>query len=653
MAVKYRIQYTSVDGVDYTCDISNPSYAGSVIELDGSVEYGLNPVDTLDHPIRSKYLRITVTATTSQDLEDLLTSGERYWRIEFYRGVNKIFFGYLSSEQAAQSFVQDSWDLTLDALDPLAFLEDLAYVDNTGTEYNGDERLGRIVANCLKRGFEATSEEFDILAYIPYDFRTRLTSSTYTEYTAGLFMTSVTIDQDEFIDVDTDEVLSCKEVLERVLGSLNLTITQIDGDKWLIQHFLYDGSGIASKYIEYYDSDWLTTVGTPTSPYSTVNIKTDDISNSVSDVIHINENQQYFFNYALGKKVVDFEYKYKTSLLDNPELDGGTAGVSIPSWDIDTTYAYPNNDGTLRVYRNESSTAFDEAVRSLSTVYVFNGQTLKIQISAEANYDPGGLSNPNLLYQVLLTNTSTGNVYKLAWAIVNGGYSTIWAIDSAHNYIMGFIWPEEDDKPILNSEILFEQELPAITISGTCTLEVAIYEASPSVSPTNTTDYITIHSIDVVPNAQDVSGLSTIAERTDENGYRTDKDSIYLSTGEDTITYNVMRHEFSGTPPITHIKDNLYDASNWRELGYIKAHTALINNKLKKFFTGDFYNFFEPHNIIKVPDLTTNNFRVLEYSFDTKNNVGSVKLEENETTTVAASVSTTNIYANTIKPTIK
>lgn len=651
MAVKYRIQYTSVDGVDYTCDISNPAYAGSPIILDGRVEYGLNPLDSLDNPIRSKYLRITMTATLDRDLEELLTQGERYWRVEFYKGVEKKFFGYLTSDQSPQSFTADSWDLTVDALDPMAFLEDLAYVDNTGTEYNGDERLGRIIANCLKRGFEDSSEEFDILAYIPYDFRTRLTTITYTEYTSGLFMTSLTISQDDFIDEESGEVKSCKEVLEDVLSSLDLAIIQIDGDKWLIHHYMYDGSGIDSKYIEYYDSDWITTVGTPTNPYSTVEIKTDDVSNAETDVIHVNENQQYYYNYLLGKQVYDFKYSYKDSLLGNPELDGGTAGVSIPSWDIDTSYAYPDNNGTFRIYRNEDGTSYNQVAESLSNVYLDKNQSLKLQISAEANYDPGGLQVPSLVYQVKLESLVGSSVFYLRYANISfTEYFMVWSSSLA--YTMSFRFPTEGDDPILNSEILFEQELP-ITPNVPCKLTVMVYEASTNVSPTNTTDYITVHSIDVVPNNNDVTGNSAIAERTGVNSYKTDKGSVYMNTGEDNITHNTLKHVFSGQLPITHVRNNLYDDSSWYTLSEMKAHTKLINGKLKKYFTGDFYNFFEPHNLVNIPDLTENDFRVLEYSFDTYTNTGSVKLEENETTTVSADIDTSNIYADTVKPTIK
>ncbi|MGB2525700.1 hypothetical protein [Flagellimonas sp. SN16] len=649
MAVKYRIDYTSVNDVEYRCDISNPDYSGDIIELEGNVIYGLNNVDSLSHPIRSKYLNINVTATLAQPLEDLLTQGERYWRVELYRDSNKIFFGYLTSESSPQSFVEDKWTLSVDALDPLAFLEDLAYVDNAGSEYNGDERLGRVIANCLKRGFEDSSERFNILGYIPYDFRTRIDSVTYNEYTSGTFMTAVTLSQDDFIDEDSDEVLSCQEVLQKVLESLQLTITQINGDTWLISHYLYDVSGIASKYIEHYDSDWITTAGAVTSPWTVAEIKTDSTTNDPDDIMHCNENQQYYYNYALGKKVIDHKYSYKSTLLDNAELDGGTVGVSIPSWDIDTSYAYPNNDGTFRIYRNVTSTAFNEVAESLTNMFVFEYQTLKLQISAEANYDPGGVSVPIILYQVFIENVNTASVWALSYTGSGGAIEFAW-LPSITDPV-NFNFPTQGDDPVLDSEILFEQELPPIPGSGTWAVTVKLYEASPSVSPANTTDYITIHSIDLVPNTQEITGTSAIAERTD--GYKSDKAETYLNTGEDTVTHNVLRHEFSGSPSITHVRDVLYDASSWFRLNYIKSHNDIINNKLKIFFTGDFWNFFEPHQLVNIPDLNENDFRVLEYSFDTAANQGTVKLEENNTDTVSATVSTSNIYAETVKPTIK
>lgn len=654
MAVKYRIDYTSVNDVEYRCDISNPSYSGDIVELEGNVIYGLNSVDSLSHPIRSKYLNINVTATLDQPLEDLLTQGERYWRVEFYRDSNKIFFGYITSEQSPQSFVEDKWTLSIDALDPLAFLEDLAYVDNTGSEYNGDERLGRVVANCLKRGFEDSSEEFNILAYIPYDFRTRITAGTYNEYTSGTFMTAVTLSQDDFIDGDSDEVLSCQEVLQKVLESLQLTITQINGDTWLISHYLYDVSGIASKYIEHYDSDWIVTAGSYASPWTLVEIKTDSTTNNPDDVMHCNENQQYYYNYALGKMVVNHQYKYKSSLLTNPEFDGGTTGVSVPGW-TKGPFGYPVNDGTVRVYRYDPGVSSDHrAFASNGTVYSDKKQLFKVVMELEANYDPGGIFSPTLFYNVRYESIG-GNIHYLDYANKTAGnaISYRWnnTVSEDPEPFLSFSLEDQNGDPIENEVITFEQELP-ITLNSFGTLQLIIYNASPNTS-SNTTDYITVHMADIVPTNQEITGTSAIAKRTDEDGYKSDKSEIYLNTGEDTVTHNILRHEFSGSPAITHIKDNLYNGSLWRELSRIVAHNSVINNKLKVFFTGDFWNFFEPHQITSIPDLNENDFRVLEYSFDTAQNTGTIKLEENNTTSVAADVDISDICAETIKPTIK
>lgn len=643
MAVKYRIQYTSVDGVDYTCDISNPSYAGSVIELDGSVEYGLNPVETLDHPIRSKYLRITVTATTSQDLEDLLTSGERYWRVEFYRDVNKIFFGYLTSDKSPQSFVQDSWDLTLDALDPLAFLEDLAYVDNLGANFNGYDQFAYIIANCLKRGFESTSEEFNILAYVPYDYRVRTATATYTEYTSGRLLKLCGINQDDFIDTDTDEVLSCKEVLEKVLSSLQLTITQINGDTWLLMHYYRFVSDLSSTYIEYFDSDGDDLAGTPPDPFDQTLIYTDVGTRAQTDVVHANENQQYYFNYPLGKFVSNFEYKYKNSLLDNPDMDGGTTGISMPGWGFGD-FGYPVNDGTFLVYRQDDAVNLDEtAILSDTDLYVESGQRFTLNIVCQTNYN-----NAQFRFRVEY-ETLGGTTYYLGYRYINiGSNQTQLAWGTSVKWITEIFEDENGDK-LTNTDFTFSYEIPEIpTDSGTLKIRVlSLYAKDTS----NTTDYVTVQSIDFSGSTQAVTGRSTVGLRTDIGVFKSEKFDQYINTGSNNAAHNTMVY-LASSRPIFQVRDVVFDASNWRTLGYVITRNRIDCNQLKKFFTGDFWNFFEPHQTITIGDLS-GAWRAIEYSFDTKNNIGSYRLEENNEAGTAPTVTTSNVYQNTIKPTIK
>lgn len=647
MAVKYRIQYTSVNDIDYTCDISNPDYVGSVIELDGRVEYGMNAVDSLDNPIRSKYLRITVTATVDRDLEDLLTQGERYWRVELYRDVDKIFFGYLTSDQSPQSFTADSWDLTVDALDPMAFLEDLAYVDNTGAEYNGYEQFSNIIANCLKRGFEDSSEEFDILAYVPYDYRTRLGVGSYNEYTSGNFLEFCGIDQDGFIDEDSDEVKSCKEVLEDVLGSLELTITQINGNTWFISHYMYDSSGVDVKYRKYLDSDGNTNAGTPPNPFNTVTINTDDTSLADDDVIHANENQQYHFNYALAKIVYNHEFEYKSSMMDNPDLDDGVDGVSMPGWGYGD-FGYPKNDGTFLVYRQDDAVNLDPtAILSDTDLYVEDGQLLTLKIVCKTNY-------ANAIFRISVEYESyTGTTYYLAYDYYNPDGSrrtgeTPFKWSTSSNNVVS-VFEDANGDTITGEYFTFSYDLPEIP-SNNGLLKVRVLSLLPD-DTGNTSDYVTVDSIDITNGSQLITGVATTAVRTDINGVKSDKKDIKFNTGNNNCTYNTIIYLGSGRP-VMGIKNVIFDTS-YRILSRIKSRNELINNKLKKFFTGDFYNFFEPHSIVKIPDLTSNDFRVLEYSFDTYSNVGSIKLTENNTSSVSYTPTTTRVYSETVEPTIK
>lgn len=657
MGVKYRIEYTSVNDIDYTCDISNPDYSGSVITLDGNVEYGMNSVDGLQHPIRSKYLRIRTTATLAQPLDDLLTNGDRYWRVEFYRDVDKIFFGYLSTEDTPQSFVTDSWELELNALDPMAYLQDLGYVDNTGATYQGYERLGAIIANCLKRGFADSSEEFNFLAYVNYDFRTRNVDLSYTNYTSGLFMRLAEMSQDGFVDTNSGEAQSCQEVLEKVLNSLQLTITQINGDTWLLQHWLFDQSGISSTYIDYYDSDYGSSVGTPEDPFNDVVLKTQSVLTTDSDVIHANANQQYYFKIPITKLVIDHQYDYKETLIENATLDGGTDGVSMPDWSSGGDYSNPTSSGYIEVFRYDSGLNTDPfAAESNTNLEVLGGQIFKVKIVCESNFDPSTTSGPFFRYNVRY-ETWSGTTYYLTTSAPITGQVLVWKSFGSEPLGRPVFIRDDEGNAVVDEELTFEQVLPELPgTSGT--LDVVIYAAYPEDS-SNVTDKILIHEVDLLPVSTEVTGTSRNMENTQDDGFKTIEEDIFIDTVQSSAIHNNIRH-VSTERSITEV----IDKSRAAELGGISAYYALgrhfgwnrlSHNRLKKVFTGDFYNFYEPHNVLTIPDLDANQYRVVEYSFDTQRNVGTHKLVQRMAVILNSFIEhdLDNIYADTIKPTIK
>lgn len=636
MAVKYRIEYTSVNGDDYVCDISNPDYTDPVINIDGKVVYALNSVEDHSYPIRSKVLNLTLIATLAEPLEDLLTQPERYWRVELFQNTNKIFFGYLTSENTPNDFTKDTWEIELDALDPLAFLEDLSYVDLAGAKYNGEEQLAKIIANCLKRGFEDQTEAFNILSYEYYDYQT-----STTQYTGGRLLKDTTIFQDAFIDEDSGESEGCLDVLKKVLNGLQLTVTQINGDTWLLEHYLFSRLLVTPPYINSYDKDGNDITDLPEVPFSPLQIKTDSISLAPTDILHAKENQTFYYKRGYDKLVVDNEYVYRTTLLDNPTFDGGVNGVSMPGWSAGGDYSEATDAGYLKVFRYDSSVN-SNALASISSklVQVVKDQVFKVKMTAQANYDLANLKW-NLKYE-----SDLGSIYRLGIGLNSEfEFETKWVLEPSSQVA-------NRSFSVSNGVLTeFEMQLPPIPSTSPGALQMEIYAALPNTN-SNITDFVELHSCDLEGVNDNVTGKSRALEADTLSGIKSDKDETYIATNEGEVLQNQL-FKLSLGDAIVSIKDKIRDNTAYYPIGRIYAWNRLAHFRQKKVFSGGFWNFFEPHKIIQIPDLDSSNYRVIEYSFDTYSNEGEVMLEERTTTDIAHSHTETKIYANTIKPKIE
>ncbi|HUS89831.1 MAG TPA: hypothetical protein VMW91_10825, partial [Desulfosporosinus sp.] len=403
MAERYNIQYDDVIGNGFEISIYNSTYAGASTSLNGSAIYGMNALDSMTDPVRSKYLKLNLLANETNTLSDLITAEEREWSVTLERNSQLIFFGYLTSEGVTQSYVTAERFISFDVLDPIAFLEDLAYTDNSGTPYTGTDQLAQIIAKCLQRGFEPTPTSAwftQIKAYVPYDYRTHeIDTGNTPSYTAGDFLKNIVLDQDQYIDQD-GEIKSCLEVLKEILSAFSLFIMQHEGS-WVIANYLYTASSMDSKYISYYDEDGGTITSFSITPFNTIEIVTDSVANQ-GQFIHCNENQSYFYKRGLQKLLVEHQYRFRESILENSTFDGGVTGVSMDGWTSGTGYYwYPVDDGTVRIYTNNvgGSPPDSENLQALISasnppIGVGSGNQYNLTLKVVGSFMPIGFDNP-------------------------------------------------------------------------------------------------------------------------------------------------------------------------------------------------------------------------------------------------------------------
>ena len=654
MAERYNIQYDDVIGNGFEISIYNSTYAGASTSLNGSAIYGMNALDSMTDPVRSKYLKLNLLANETNTLSDLLDAEEREWSVTLSRDSSIIFFGYLTSEGVTQSYVTMERFVSFDVLDPLAFLEDLAYTDNSGNSYEGHDELAHIIAKCLQRGFEPTptSAWFNqIKAWVPYDSWFRPIGAASTPYSGGDFLKQHTLDQSQWIDEDSgDETKSCLEVLKEVLFSLNLVISQINGDSWIIYHYLYDMSAIDSKYISYYDYDGDTITPFTLNPFSTEEILTDSVINQGA-LVHCNENQSYLYKRGLKKLVLEQEFVYEKDIIENWEFDGGTTGsgsANMPSWTIETgTYGYAVNNGTVRLY------VYDSGVLS-SSLAIYSSPTVQSNIPPRGamkvvgSFMAVGYDDAIFRFNVKV-DTGSGDPYYISWAPDSGGVIVpVWAQNAgepSNNPLIPVEWSGE----VVNFEYALPTPLPAGVIT------IRLYASSWGVSGSPGRDpgrYIELYEINVVGDESNRTGTSYVLDMTNDLSLRSERKDIYVGTWLYNTIANNLRRVTTGYPVVL-IDNQVTTGIGAVELGTLVGKLYLYSQRRRIIFNGDVFGFIEPGTFLEIADLSSNDFVILEYSYDTYNNVISLKLEERINSYAITGVSIEAVYKNVIEPTIK
>jgi len=636
MAIKYRVEYTSVNGIEYRIDISSENYIGSVVDITGSAVYGMNSVDSLLYPIRSKFLRLSLLANTEQPLDDLFASNEREWKVEFYRENNKKFFGYLSSEGATQSFVTEERFVDFDALDPLGYLQDLAYVQTNGLPYTGVRQFIQTIAGALKRGFEDENDAFNIVSYINIDYRIRdYGTSGFTNFETGRLPKDVTISQDNFKDFESGEAVSCQKVILDLLGDLHLNISQINGNTWVIGHCMYDNLTMDAMYINSFDKDGNDIADISLNVFNNVGILQDAPGNR-NNVLHANENQSYYYKRALQKVSVDYEFRYKESLTLNPNFDGGITGVSMPNWSVGGSLSEASDLGFVRIFRDPNN-ADPPAIVSNSGTVANSDDKFVVRGAFESNYP-----DIQLRFNIRATGVIDGLDRYLAYFGTEIPYWVTGFPSNAYTSI-----PSAEGQ-----QVEFEFAIPQLPV--TSEIEI-IVSAVPLAFPNDSEIIIYNLGIYGVPSER-LGNTQSVKDNTSKS-LKAEKTSVSYDTSDSGTKTNQLFKQTTGEP-IFSLKNNFIlngSSQNFYEnkLGRLHGLQKIIQNRRRIIFSGDFWNFFEPSDILNVSDLSLNKFVPLQYSFDTYKNTGSLTLEERHNSYVDTSTRSTVIFGETIQPKIE
>lgn len=156
-AVKYRVEYKDVSGLDSRIDILERGYSGDItIVRSGdnpfSLEYKADGNDQYKSVIPSE-ARIQLRSSIGQ-FEEIFTSDDRKYQVKFYKDLGDGYLlkwmGFCLPEFYQEPYVGEEFTVTITATDGLAELEYRKFRDSSGNIYKGDLSAIKIISEILK-----------------------------------------------------------------------------------------------------------------------------------------------------------------------------------------------------------------------------------------------------------------------------------------------------------------------------------------------------------------------------------------------------------------------------------------------------------------------------------------------------------------------
>lgn len=578
--IKYFFEYNDVEGVLHRAEIDDPNYTGSPIEVSGYVEHEYLDVDDILNPIHGSALRVHLDANVNLTFNDLYSEEERTFKVTYYRDSIVKFIGFINPDGLYQDWVNDHWQISLDASDGLGYLENLAYVDNDGLQILGIESEIKIIAKALKRcGLE-----------LPIYTKIRTRYKGLSNSLDGL--SNVKIAQERFQRTD-DTIMSCKEVIDSILNKYGACICQYNG-AW----FIYDLFSIEKGNVNFYKYDSTGSNGTN----ETINIG-GEIGSQINDFYphHCNANQRIEISPTLRKLRIVYKYGLRKSIISNPDLINN--GTTIPNWTINDSAAVslPNRD-SVRCTRYAGNTGQRFLTSDASAISIDTVLDIKF------TYKGGVSQAPTILCYISLDDGVDN--YWIGKDLTWNNSSTI--LDGSKFNL--------SPSSVINT---IKFKTPPTPISG----DIVIYFdfLSTDVEGTYTDLYyagITPLELEEAEEQQLPEGEYSDSERTDIKSsiisdnieiYNADSDVRYVGTifKNDGVTATTLWQSISGTdqPIIT-------------EAALIRLTNK---NAPQQVFSGDIYGYVKPFGIINI-DGINGDFVFKSWNYNTKTNVTSMEL---------------------------
>ena len=323
MALKYFIDFDDIEDINHRVEISNDDYVGDPIEITGNIIYSYPEINDILQPVRGSGLTLDLDASINQNFTDFVGASEFSFSVVYERNSTIEFRGFIKPEGVFQSYVEDNWIISINCVDGLDYLKNLAYVDSTTfVPFTGNQSAIEIISNCLKR----TGVLQDIYVDI---------NILYTGYVGNNILSNVFFNSDRFQKEDESTIMNCDEVLKSILDIFTASIVQQQGAWWIFKPNQIT-FGNNDPIFSTYDFD-----GSLTGSFQ-YDIFQDLGSQIDSFYPHwANANQRISYKNSIGAYRINYKYGFVKSFISNILLQS-ISDVNIPEYTI--------NDGSFLTF---------------------------------------------------------------------------------------------------------------------------------------------------------------------------------------------------------------------------------------------------------------------------------------------------------------
>lgn len=585
MAINYKIEFKDVININHVINITDGLLATPVLVNGTAVlQYG-EANDVLD-VVRSQGLKVNLQANRNRNFEELSLVNNQEVEVKYYRDGVLIFDGYIDPQGYYEDFINDEWFVSLNCVDGLGYLKELAFVDNTtGSRFIGKMTQKDVLVYALKR----LNKSKNIYIYINIIYDGLITLQDITDF--------VYINTERYIKDDSDTIMDCMQVIEDILETYCAILISHGDSYYIVQPTeLFDNSEI--NYFEYSSEgvylgrsalDYNLTIGSEINGFYP--------HHAGSSISLTNER-------LAGAFRVVYDYGFTQVLNDNKFIISNSGVINGFTINDATYLTFPSNEEGVIL------NAIDDGVTKTLTTDI-----VTLSAGDKLNINTGFTTRGDAVYLKLIVFLNGATNYYLdefgSWT------TTPINIKQFNGQINpNAIFPEQRYIGT-DSEIKLTIECDPLPVDGD--LEIQIFTPNIFETGGDAIGELQLNLIEIIP-IEAGSGITSETHTFKREGVKSSYvlDNKKVSTGDNpSDVYNGTIYEVDQTTPTTTWSVS-GAISNKKLIVTMGILTMRLKSAVAKEYNGNIFGFFRYQNVIQFDGidgfylLTKYNYNILE-----------------------------------------